>query len=91
MAAERFEPFKDRVLVARAQVEEVTKGGLFVPRSSQEKPLRGVVLNVGPDVKSTSPGETVLFGKYSGQVILINAEEFVLLREDEVLGKVTNS
>ena len=88
---ERFEPFRDRVLVARSQVEEVTKGGLFVPKSSQEKPLRGVVLNVGPDVKGTSPGEMILFGKYSGQVIIVNAEEFVLLREDELLGKVSNS
>lgn len=89
--AERFEPFRDRVLVARAAAEEVTKGGLFVPRSSQEKPLRGVVLNTGPDVKGTSAGETVLFGKYSGQVIIVNAEEFVLLREDEILGRVTSS
>lgn len=91
MATERFEPFKDRVMVARAHTEEVTKGGIFVPRSSQEKPLRGVVLNTGPEVKGISAGDTVLFGKYSGQVILINAEEYVLLRADEVLGKVTNS
>lgn len=85
---ETFEPFKDRILVARAVAEEVTKSGLFIPKSSQAKPLRGTVVSVGPVVTSTRPGDTILFGKYSGQEIQVGDNTFVLLREDEVLGKV---
>jgi chaperonin GroES len=83
---ERLQPFHDRVLVVRSAVEETTKGGLFVPKSSQEKPLRGVVLEVGPSVKDVAAGQTVLFGRYSGQVVTVNNEEYMLLRQDELLG-----
>lgn len=85
---EKFTPYSDRVLVARADVQETTKGGLFIPRSSQEKPLRGAVIEVGPNCKHTSLGSTVLFGKYSGQFVSLNHEEYVLLREEEILGVV---
>lgn len=85
---EKFTPNGDRVLVARSAVEETSKGGLFIPKQSQEKPLRGVVLNVGRKCTNTTEGTTVLFGKYSGQFITLNHEEFVLLREEEILGTI---
>lgn len=90
-----FLPLFDRVLVQRAEVEEMTKGGLHIPTSSQEKPLRGKVIAIGDgvllengDVRpvSVDVGEMVLFGKHSGSTISIDGEEFILLREEEIFG-----
>jgi chaperonin GroES len=87
---ERLKPHKDRVQVKRQEAEETTKGGLFVPRSSQEKPLRGTVTATGPAVTSAKVGDCVLFGRYSGQVVYVNGDEFMLLREDELLGSIVS-
>jgi chaperonin GroES len=87
---ERLKPHKDRVQVKRQDAEETTKGGLFVPRSSQEKPLRGAVIAHGNAVTATKVGDTVLFGRYSGQVVYVNGDEFMLLREDELLGTIVS-
>jgi chaperonin GroES len=87
-------PLHDRLIIQRLEEGEQTIGGIIVPDSAKEKPQRGKVFAVGqgkvrddgsrqpPDVKD---GDTILFGKYSGQDIKIEGEEYLILREDEVL------
>jgi chaperonin GroES len=95
--AVNFTPLHDRVLVTRVAEKETTKGGLFIPESGKEKPQEGLVVAVGlgrvTDKGVRVPldiavGDRVLFGKYSGAEIKIEFEEFLILREDEVLGKL---
>jgi len=87
-------PLHDRLIIQRLEEGEQTIGGIIVPDSAKEKPQRGKVFAVGqgkvrddgsrqkPDVKD---GDTILFGKYSGQEIKIDGEEYLIMREDEVL------
>jgi chaperonin GroES len=87
-------PLHDRLIVHRLEEGEQTVGGIIVPDSAKEKPQRGKVFAVGlgkmrddgsrqhPDVKD---GDTILFGKYAGQEITIDGDEYLILREDEVL------
>jgi len=87
-------PLHDRLIVHRIDEGEQTVGGIIVPDSAKEKPQRGTVLAVGlgaikddgsrktPDVKS---GDTILFGKYSGQEITLDGEHYLIMREDDVL------
>ena len=88
-------PLHDRVLVKRLEEQETKRGGLFVPDSAKEKPQQAEVVAVGtgkmledgsrakPEVKA---GDKILFGKYSGSDIRIDGDEFLILREDEILG-----
>ena len=90
----KVRPLHDRLIIQRLEEREQTIGGIIVPDSAKEKPQRGKVFAVGqgkvrddgsrqqPDVKD---GDTILFGKYSGQEIKIEGEEYLILREDEVL------
>ena len=90
----QFRPLHDRVLVRRIEQNEKTAGGIIIPDTAKEKPQQGKVLAVGAgkqkddgkrialDVKE---GDTILFGKYSGQEIKIDGEEHLIMREDEVL------
>lgn len=88
------EPIGDRIVVRRAPEKEVTKGGLVIPDTGKERPAEGTVIAVGPgrllEGGNRSPvaienGDTVLFGRYSGAPIELDGEEFLILREDEVL------
>ena len=88
-------PLHDRVLVKRFNEEERTKGGLFIPDTAKEKPIQGEIIAVGQgrigedgkvrplDVKK---GDRVLFGKYAGTEIKIEGEEFLMMREEDILG-----
>jgi len=89
-------PLHDRVLVRRLEEKEVVKGGIIIPDSAKEKPQEGEVIAVGSgrrekgeliplDVK---PGDRILFGKYSGNDIKIDDEEYLILKEDEILAKL---
>ncbi len=90
----KVRPLHDRLIIQRLEEGEQSIGGILVPDSAKEKPQRGKVFAVGqgkvrddgsrqqPDVKD---GDTILFGKYSGQEIKIEGEEYLILREDEVL------
>lgn len=89
-------PLHDRVLVRRLEEKEVVKGGIIIPDSAKEKPQEGEVIAVGSgrrekgeliplDVK---PGDRILFGKYSGNDIKIDDEEYLILKEDEILAKI---
>jgi chaperonin GroES len=92
-----FTPLHDRILVRRVEEGETVRGGIIIPDSAKEKPQEGEVIAVGKgksndegkvfplDVKA---GDRVLFGKYSGTEIKIDGEEFLIMREEEVLGIV---
>jgi len=92
-----FTPLHDRILVRRVEEGEAVHGGIIIPDSAREKPQEGKVIAVGKgksndegkvfplDVKA---GDSVLFGKYSGTEIKIDNEEFLIMREEEVLGVI---
>ena len=87
-------PLHDRVIVKRIAEEAKTKGGIIIPDTAKEKPQEGQVVAVGPgrveDGKVIKPdvkkGDRILFGKYSGTEIKLEENEYLILREDEVLG-----
>src|SRR5207237_1156098 len=95
--AVKIRPLHDRVIVQRLEEGEQKVGGIIIPDTAKEKPQQGKVVAVGSgkakddgkrialDVKS---GDTILFGKYSGQEIKLDGEEYLIMREDEVLGVV---
>jgi len=93
--ATTFTPLHDRILVRRIDEGETVRGGIIVPDTAKEKPQEGEVIAVGKgksnDEGKTFPldvkaGDRVLFGKYSGTEIKIDGEEFLIMREEEVLG-----
>src|ERR1700676_289388 len=90
-----FTPLHDRILVRRMEEGETVRGGIIIPDSAKEKPQEGEVIAVGKgksnDEGKTFPldvkeGDRVLFGKYSGSEIKIDGEDFIIMREEEVLG-----
>ena len=88
-------PLQDRMIVKRLEGEEKTKGGIIIPDAAKEKPMEGEVIAVGKgkvsedgkvrplDVKA---GDRILFGKYAGTEIKLDGEEYLIMREDDVLG-----
>ena len=88
-------PLHDRVLVKRSGEEEKSKGGIIIPDTAKEKPIQGEIIAVGSgrisedgklrplDVKK---GDRVLFGKYSGTEIKIDGDDFLMMREEDILG-----
>ena len=96
----RIRPLHDRVIVQRLEEGEQKVGGIIIPDSAKEKPQQGKVIAVGNgkskddgkrialDVKA---GDLILFGKYSGQEIKLDGEEFLIMREDEVLAVIDSS
>ena len=91
----KLRPLQDRILVQRAKEEEKTKGGIIIPDTAKEKPVEGRVIAVGIGKLSeegkrialeVKKGDRILFGKYSGNEIKIEGEEYLIMREDDVLG-----
>jgi chaperonin GroES len=94
-ATTTFTPLHDRILVRRIEESDTVRGGIIIPDSAKEKPQEGEVISVGKgksndegkvfplDVKK---GDRILFGKYSGTEIRIDGEEYLIMREEEVLG-----
>jgi chaperonin GroES len=91
----RLRPLNDRVIVERINEEDRTKGGIIIPDSAKEKPQEGKVIAVGKgkvnDDGKVSPvgvkvGDKILFGKYSGSEIKLNGSEYLIMREDDILG-----
>jgi chaperonin GroES len=90
-------PLDDRVVVKRLEAEEKTSGGIILPDAAKEKPQKGEVIAVGegklldsgnratPDVKV---GDLVMFGKYSGTEVKVEGEEFLIMRESDILAKL---
>ena len=95
--AVKVRPLHDRIIVERLEDEEQQVGGIIIPDTAKEKPQQGKVVAVGKgkvkedggiqpmDVKA---GDTILFGKYSGQEIKLDGDDYLIMREDEVLGVV---
>ena len=95
--ATKLQPLADRVLVKPIEKEEMTKSGIYLPDTAKEKPQEGKVIAVGPGkilengtkiVLDVKVGDKILFGKYSGTEIKIEGEEYLMMREDDILGVI---
>ncbi len=93
----KIRPLNDRLLVKRLQEEEMTAGGIIIPDSAKEKPAEGEVVAVGPGkvadsgervVLQVKEGDMVLFSKYGGTDVKLDGEDFLIMREDDILGIV---
>lgn len=83
----KIRPLKERVVVKYSEEEmEKTAGGIYVPDVAKEKPQKGVVEAVGSEVKEVKAGNTVLFDKYSGSKIKIDNVEYLIIKEEDILG-----
>jgi chaperonin GroES len=93
----KLRPLQDRIIVKRLEEENVTAGGILIPDTAKEKPQRGEIVAVGKgkvtedgkvlpmDVKA---GDKVLFGKYAGTEIKIEGDDYLIMREDDILGVI---
>ncbi len=88
-------PLNDRLLVQRLEEEETTAGGIIIPDSAKEKPAQGKVVAVGPGKTNDAgervelqvkAGDTILFSKYGGTDVKLDGEDYLIMREDDVLG-----
>jgi chaperonin GroES len=93
--ASRIRPLGDRILVKRVEESETMQGGIFIPDTAKEKPTQGEIIAVGPGRRAddgtitkleVQPGDRVLMSKYAGTEVKIDGEEYLILREDDVLG-----
>ena len=84
----KVKPIGDRVLLSIEEVEEKTKGGLYIPQTAQEKTQTGAVVAVGDDkdVITVKKGDKVLYAKYMGSDVEIDNEKYVIIKESDVLG-----
>lgn len=95
----KIRPLADRVVIKPAQAEEKTKGGIIVPDTAKDKPVRGEIMAAGPG-KTTEDGKRVplevkvgdhvLYGKYSGTEVTIDGEDYLIMREVDVFAVLTN-
>jgi chaperonin GroES len=99
MSKLNLRPLDDRVVVEPTEAEEKTAGGIVLPDSAKEKPQRGRIVAVGAGVLSdegkrialsVAVGDTVVFGKYSGTDIKVEGKELKIMREKDILAKITN-
>jgi chaperonin GroES len=98
--ATKLTPLHDRILVKRVEEQETVRGGIIIPDTAKEKPQEGEVIAVGKgkinedgkvfplDVKA---GDRILFGKYAGTEVKIDGQEFLIMKEDEVLGIIAGA
>ena len=93
----KFRPLHDRVLVRPVEQEEKTAGGIMIPDTAMEKPMEGKVVAIGPGTRSkdgrvhpldVKVGDRVLFGKWSGTEIKLDGDEFMIMKESDVMGIV---
>ena len=95
----KIKPLNDRVLVKRMEEVQVTKGGILIPDTAKEKPIEGKVIAVGPGkmieqgqrmALQLKEGDRVLFGKYAGTEIKMEGEEFLMMREEDILAVIND-
>lgn len=93
----KFRPLHDRIVVRRVQSEEKTRGGIIIPDTAKEKPQEGEVVAVGPGARNeqgkvvaldVKTGDRILFGKWSGTEIKIDGEDFLIMKEADVMGVI---
>ena len=98
--ATKFTPLHDRILVQRLEEAGTTRGGLIIPDSAKDKPQEGGVIAIGKGKTNeegklfplaVKEGDRILFGKYSGTEIKIDGEDFLIMKEEDVLGVVTGA
>jgi chaperonin GroES len=96
----KFRPLRDRVLIRRIDPEATTSGGIVIPDTAKEKPMEGEVVAVGPGARSelgtihpldVKVGDRVLFGKWSGTEIKLDAEELMIMQESDLMGVIEKS
>ena len=96
----KLTPLHDRIVVRRVEEAETTRGGIIIPDSAKDKPQEGEVISVGPGKSNdegkvfplqVKAGDRILFGKYAGTEIKIDGEDFLIMREEEVLGVLTGT
>ena len=84
-----MKPINDRVVVKPSAAEEKTAGGIIIPDTAKEKPQKGEVVAVGPgkdgNAMTVSKGDTVLYGKYAGQELNYEGNDYLIMREDDIL------
>ena len=93
----KFRPLHDRVVVKRLEEDSKSAGGIIIPDTAKEKPMRGEVIAVGPGARDESgkinpldikAGETVLFGKWSGTEVKIDGDDLLIMKESDILGVI---
>jgi len=93
----KIRPLNDRILVKRLEGEEKTAGGIIIPDSAKEKPAEGEIVAIGPGKRNEAGervaidlavGDRVLFSKYGGTEVKLDGEDFLIMREDDILGVV---
>jgi len=91
----KFRPLHDRVVIRRVNAEEKTTGGIIIPDTAQEKPMEGKVVAVGPGTRNeqgqlvpldVKEGDRILFGKWSGTEVKLDAEELLIMKESDIMG-----
>ncbi len=96
----KFRPLHDRVVVKRLEVDSKSAGGIIIPDTVKEKPMRGEVVAVGPGTRDESgkinapdvkAGDTVLFGKWSGTEVKIDGDDLLIMKESDILGVIEGS
>ena len=96
----KFTPLHERTLVRRVEEAGTTRGGLIIPDSAKDKPQEGTVISVGKGKTNdegkffplaVKEGDSILFGKYSGTEIKLDGEDFLIMKEEEVLGIITGA
>ena len=94
-----FRPLHDRIVVRRIDAEEKTVGGIIIPDTAKEKPMEGEIVAAGPGSRDSKgqlvaleleAGDRILFGKWSGTEVKIDGEEFLILKESDVMGVLGN-
>ena len=95
----KFRPLHDRVVVRRIDAEQKTAGGIIIPDTAKEKPQQGEVIAAGSGARDelgkltpldVKPGDTVLFGKWSGTEVKIDGEELLIMKESDIMGVLEN-
>lgn len=88
----KIQPLADRVLIEPAPAEEKTAGGIYIPDTAKEKPQKGTVVAVGPGKKdeptTVKTGDVVLYGKYSGTEIQVEGNDYLMMRESDILAVI---
>jgi chaperonin GroES len=97
MAEAKIRPLHDRVLVRRLEENERTAGGIYIPDTAKEKPSRGQIVAIGKgkllengDIRplDVKVGDTVLFGKYAGTEVKVAEQDYLVMREDDIMGVI---
>ena len=95
----KFRPLHDRVLIKVLDSEEKTAGGIIIPDTAQEKPMEGEVLEIGSGARDevgklvpldVKKGDKILFGKWSGTEVKMNGEDYLIMKESDIMGIITS-